>query len=399
MAKGVEPSRRTGALKKKHDLKMARSAHAFVRGSTALFYRWLAESPSAAQPPEGPAVWICGDCHLGNLGPIADADGRVEVQIRDLDHTVIGNPAHDLIRLGLSLASAARGADLPGVTTARMLEEMIAGYQLALRAPAADLVLPEPSSVKAVKRRSLGRRWRQLAKERLDDPRPTIPFGARFWPLLPEERADLQRLLDEPAVRAFALELASPDAETIELLDAAYWVKGCSSLGKLREAAIVQTIGKKSGRRFALIDVKEAAPSAAPAAAGADMPQDPAERVVAGARALSPNLGQRMLAGRLGGAPVFLRELKPQDLKLELTQFTRDEAVLAARYLAFVVGKAHARQLDAAAREAWRAELAARGPGELDAPSWLWRAVVDLAARHEAAYLDHCRRYALAMAA
>ncbi len=74
-------------------------------------------------------MWICGDCHVGNLGPLADAKGRVLIQIRDLDQTVIGNPAHDLIRLGLSLASAARGSDLPGVTTARILEELVAGYQ------------------------------------------------------------------------------------------------------------------------------------------------------------------------------------------------------------------------------------------------------------------------------
>jgi uncharacterized protein (DUF2252 family) len=33
----------------------------------------------------------------------------------------------------------------------------------------------------------------------------------------------------------------------------------------------------------------------------------------------------------------------------------------------------------------------------LDAPSWLWSSVV--VAKHEAAYLDHCRRYALAVAA
>lgn len=378
---------------------MARSAHAFVRGSTALFYRWLDELPPRAQPPRGPPVWICGDCHLGNLGPIADADGRVEVQIRDLDQTVIGNPAHDLIRLGLSLASAARGADLPGVTTARMLEEMILGYQLALRKPAAEIALPEPTSVTAVKRRALGRRWRHLAKERLADTRPTIPLGKRFWPLRPEERADLERLLTDPTVRRFALELAGPDAERIELLDAAYWVKGCSSLGKLRQAAIVQTVGKAGERRFALIDIKEAVPSVAPAAPGADMPKDPAERVVAGARAIAPHLGERMLAAHVGSASVFLRELKPQDLKLELAQFTRGEAVLAARYLAYVVGKAHARQLDAAARKAWHAELSAQGPGDLEAPSWLWRAVVDLSARHEAGYLDHCRRYALAAAA
>jgi uncharacterized protein (DUF2252 family) len=32
----------------------------------------------------------------------------------------------------------------------------------------------------------------------------------------------------------------------------------------------------------------------------------------------------------------------------------------------------------------------------LDAPSWLWSCVVELAAAHEAAYLEHCRTYALA---
>jgi uncharacterized protein (DUF2252 family) len=49
------------------------------------------------------------------------------------DQTVIGNPNHDLIRLALSLSSAARGSDLPGVTTAHMLEQMMIGYQKALK--------------------------------------------------------------------------------------------------------------------------------------------------------------------------------------------------------------------------------------------------------------------------
>ena len=107
--------------------KMARSAHAYVRGSTVKFYEWL-EAQERRSLPEGPPVWICGDCHAGNLGPVANAKGQIEIEIRDLDQTVIGNPAHDLIRLGLSLATAARGSDLPGVTTAKMLEQMIEGY-------------------------------------------------------------------------------------------------------------------------------------------------------------------------------------------------------------------------------------------------------------------------------
>ena len=122
---------RSAALLQARNLKMARSAHAFVRGSTAKFYEWL-ESADGRAAPSGPAIWICGDCHVGNLGPVANADGKIAIQIRDLDQTVIGNPAHDLIRLGLSLATAARGSDLPGVTTAKMLEQMVEGYCAAL---------------------------------------------------------------------------------------------------------------------------------------------------------------------------------------------------------------------------------------------------------------------------
>ena len=106
---------------------MARSPGAYVRGNTVRYYEWLERLESGALP-EGPAIWICGDCHVGNLGPVGNARGKIEIQIRDLDQTVIGNPAHDLIRLSLSLASAARGSDLPGLTTVKMLERIMHEY-------------------------------------------------------------------------------------------------------------------------------------------------------------------------------------------------------------------------------------------------------------------------------
>ncbi|RMS92670.1 hypothetical protein ALP57_02170 [Pseudomonas coronafaciens pv. oryzae] len=128
--KTPRPNARHKPLTDLRNLKMARSAHAFVRGNTAQFYEWL-HSQSGRRLPSGPPVWICGDCHAGNLGPTGDSKGRIDMHIRDLDQAVIGNPAHDLVRLGLSLATAARGSDLPGVTTARMLEEMMQGYEEA----------------------------------------------------------------------------------------------------------------------------------------------------------------------------------------------------------------------------------------------------------------------------
>jgi len=60
------------------------------------------------------------------------------------------------------------------------------------------------------------------------------------------------------------------------------------------------------------------------------MPRDNAERVVAGARALSPNLGERMMAGRLFDKSVTVRELMPQDLKIELEQLSREQATAIA---------------------------------------------------------------------
>ena len=379
---------------------MARSAHAYVRGNTAQFYEWLCASPVSKRVPTGPALWICGDCHLGNLGPLSDGDGNIEVQIRDLDQTVIGNPAHDLIRLGLSLATAARGSDLPGVTTARMIEGMVEGYETALAGRSDAGQTPEPDAVKAVKRQAMGRKWRHLARERIDGVDPAIPLGKKFWKLEDRELAALKALFEDDGIKRQILSLhLGRDNCDVRLVDAAYWMKGCSSLGLLRYAALISIKGSKDRSNYALVDLKEAVQAVAPVAPGADMPTDEAERVVTGARALSPYLGERMIAAKLLERSVFIRELAPQDLKLEVDQFSHGQAVKAARYLAHVVGKAHARQMDGQQRVKWRRALLDHRGNEIDAPSWLWESVVDLSGSHEVGYLEHCRRYALSAAA
>ncbi len=389
------PEDRAERLVRTRRLKMARSAHAYVRGSTTRFYEWLEQAGKSL--PDGPDIWICGDCHSGNLGPLADAGGKVEVQIRDLDQTVIGNPAHDLIRLGLSLASAARGADLPGVTTARMVEAMVDGYAEGLSAPPdSDAVEAKklPRIIRNLVQLSLKRRWRHLAEERMEDVKPVLPLGSKFWALSEEERSGLDTLFASEPVTAMVARLYGGSG-AIEILDAAYWVKGCSSLGRLRYAVLVGIGEGESGGRMRLMDIKEAAQAAAPRAESAKMPRENAERVVVGARALSPHLGTRMLAARLLDRSVVLRELMPQDIKIELDRLAQDEATSVARFMGLVVGRAHGRQMDEFTARRWAAELARARSKTLEAPSWLWSSVVELVASHEAAYLEHCRRYAL----
>ena len=396
--RGALPSlqERSAILDHTRQLKMARSAHAYVRGSTRQFYAWL-RSASSAEVPDGPPVWICGDCHVGNLGPLVDADGEIEVQIRDVDQTVIGNPAHDLIRLALSLVMASRSSDLPGVTSVRMLEEVMAGYEEALAFGNGELPrMAAPESVRIAMREAGGRRWRHLANERIGDATPAIPLGKRFWKPEADEREALDALFKEEKVHALITAMKKRNAgDQVELLDAAYWMKGCSSLGRVRYAALVG-VGAGRKRNLALIDIKAAVEAAAPAAEGAKMPKDDAKRVVEGARHLSPNLGDRMLAAHLNGQPVVLRELAPEDLKLEVEDLTCEDAKTAARYLAAVVGVAHGRQMTLADRGEWLKSLKRRRSKTLDAPSWLWTSVVELVGQHESAYLEHCRKYALA---
>jgi uncharacterized protein (DUF2252 family) len=393
------PADRADRLAETRRLKMARSAHAYVRGSTAKFYEWLEADP--VDVPEGPPIWICGDCHIGNLGPLADSKGRVAVQIRDLDQTVIGNPAHDLIRLGLSLASAARGSDLPGVTTARILEQLMVGYEAAL---SGDFdhdgeKAMRPGAIRGLLARSVRRRWRHLAAERLDTAKPLVPLGRKFWALTREERRALGELFATDEMRSLITHLQSRgDDDPVSLVDAAYWMKGCSSLGRLRYAAMLR-IGEGRGSSLCLVDIKEATAAAAPRAPSAQMPRDNAVRVVTGARALSPNLGNRMIAARLLGKSVIIRELMPQDLKLEVNGLTQTKAMALAAYLAGVVGRAHGRQMSLETRTAWLSDLTMARPATLDAPGWLWSSVVSLLAIHEQAYLEHCRRFALALAA
>jgi uncharacterized protein (DUF2252 family) len=275
------------------------------------------------------------------------------------------------------------------------------GYRSALNGRHAKPADVDAAPVQRVMQEALRRRWKHLAEERIDDVRPTIPRGDKFWEVSKSERKALCELVTSDEMRSLVTGLRGrDDTSDIELLDVAYWVKGCSSLGRLRYAVLVgvEHEDRKSGD-ICFLDIKEATTAAAPRAAKAQMPRDNAQRVVEGARNLAPHLGERMLAGRLMERSVVVRELMPQDLKLEIETLTPEEAVHAARYLASVVGHAHARQMDRSLRQEWRKAFERSRSRTLGAPSWLWTSVVDLVAMHEGAYLEHCRRYSLPKAA
>jgi uncharacterized protein (DUF2252 family) len=164
----------------------------------------------------------------------------------------------------------------------------------------------------------------------------------------------------------------------------------------LRFAILLGVGGGSAGEAdLCLMDVKEAVQAGAPRAPNVEMPHNDAERVVEGARHMSPSLGDRVLPGHFLGRAVFIRELRPQDLKVEIDRLSREEAMKVAKFLATVVGRAHGRQMDTPTRQIWQGELNRNRQRDFDAPSWLWSSIVELVSSHEAAYLEHCRRCAM----
>ena len=155
--------------------------------------------------------------------------------------------------------------------TARVVETLARGYEIVLESHAArrEFVLEKPPAQVLEILRAAGRRSRkQLFTDRLGKHPSVIPMGKRFWPLTTQERIAVEDLVATQKVRKLVTGLASRhDNAPVKLVDAAYWVKGCSSLGLWRCAAIVEVGGsKKRGKeeggdgealKLALIDIKE----------------------------------------------------------------------------------------------------------------------------------------------
>ena len=253
-----------------------------------------------------------------------------------------------------------------------------------------------PDPIESILQQAFKRRWRHLAEERIKNVKPSIPLGRRFWTVSAEENREIARLFQSTEVQDLVTCLRKRGKnDEIEVLDAAYWVKGCSSLGRLRYAVLIG-IGRESKQdRFCLFDIKEATNAVAPRTAKVSMPRDNAKRIVEGARNLSPFLGERMLATRFLDRAVVARELLPQDLKLELEQSSQKEIVAAAHFLSGVVGIAHSRQMEKSIRAEWISDVTRSRSKSLDAPSWLWTSIVELVSVHEVSYLEHCRKYAM----
>lgn len=393
------PKHREGHLAALKAWKMALDAHAFVRANATLFYEALDDGLDD-DIPGGLPIWISGDCHGENLGAVGNMHGSATLDLNDLDETCVGWAAHDLVRLALDMTVAARSyEELRGVETVGIVAAVLDGYcdVLSRCSPGRPVALGEaPPQLRKLIRHTAEQTRTDLLDRRVPrgaDGKRRFAFGPRYFPLAEHERATIDALIDREEVRMLVASLGDEDPDVeVEVLDAAFRVAGTGSLGCWRAAALVRIGGgKKEGdQRLRLVDIKEALPSHAIRHPKGKTPTDDAERVVSGARALVPMFGERMLAATVLNRHVVVRELLPQDRKVNLDLLKQGEAAPIAKHLGAVVGRAHARQLTPDQATAWSSKLLPKGTCDGHPPEWLWETLIELVGIHEEAYLRHC---------
>jgi uncharacterized protein (DUF2252 family) len=374
-----------GVIERKIE-KISASPLAYLRGSARLFYELLAEHPELAEGPDD-IGHLCGDAHVENFGVYrtARAKGKdaasgaeaseVVFDLNDFDETIVGPFRLDVLRLTTSLILAGREFGADGrrvVALSRALVAAHVGTAFEGRSPPAP---PGPVArlLAKVENRSprdmLDRRTRGSGKDR------RFVLGERYL-ALPKDLADGAREAFSRYVHGQGDSNAF--ADRCEIVDLAFRVAGTGSLGALRVAVLTRGKGDPDGGW--LFDMKEqgapAAEALLPKLAG-----NPAERVLAGARACLESPPRMMGTTELAGTPMLVRRLAPQEDKLDLTRIAPDDLEGLASYLGARLGAAHRRGATAAGTTPWSA--AAQGA--------LVERAITVAGVHEATYLALCK--------
>ena len=328
-------------------LKMARSAHAYVRGSTEKFYEWLvAQRRTRCRKARRCGSVATATSATWGRSPMRRGRGCARPRPRpdgDRQSGARPDPA------GALLATAARGSDLPGVTTARMLETW------STRMP--TCATARPGCGRPVTRAPDG--GRRCAPSRLETARARersrgdvrrLPENKRFWPLTAEERRAIAALVAQPEIARNWRPRPGFAGRTTPTSSCSTPPTGSRVAARWAGSAMPCLLNVGGGQGAIRDYVPARHQGGAPCAlANPTQPVDATtcrgqrRRVVAGARAMSPYLGNRMLAANLGQARRVARvdAARPEARDRPLT---RDEAVKAARFLReWLAAPTHAR--------------------------------------------------------
>ena len=289
--------------------RMQADAFAFFRGSAPLYYARLAAAPPL---PASPAVWLCGDAHVENVGSYRGDNDLVYFDVNDFDEALRGPLLWDVGRLAVSVLLAAARFGMPAAGRQAAVRELLATYAATLATGKAYWL--ERATATGVVRQLL----KAVAHRRA---RTLLAGRARRrggWHLRPGPAILALSAAEHTAVRAAveAWRLVHPAPPCGPVLDVAQRITGVGSLGVPRYIVLAKHL--RPGKLPLLLDFKLAVPAAACGSAELVQPAWPSEahRVVQAQTWLQAVPPALLQAVPLLGHSFVLRALQPVADKL-----------------------------------------------------------------------------------
>lgn len=340
-------ARRAPGLVAEKYQRMAATPQGLFRGSPQLFYKDLATLDPGLLT-RGPKALLLGDLHLGNLGAIAKADGKLAWGLVDVDEAAAGSVHAELRRMATSIRLAAEEGGLGKGEADDLVKRFTKAYhheleQLAKGRGGKGADLPK------VVTEFLDDADKKSRKAWLDELAPKGPGGRRF--ARGEKALEVPKASAEEVVEAFAAYRKSLSKEEASALggyhvaDVIAPVAGVSSLGR-RRFRVLALPSKGEGDAL-VFELKEQFAPALALVLPQDQVASQAGRARRAATALNghrvPFLGETRLPGQTTGDGTFLvRRLEPWHGAIEAAKLKKGELEALVEAAGEIVARGHA---------------------------------------------------------
>lgn len=288
---------------------MTKSLFRFFRGSSHIYWQDMA---SMGLVLISPLIWGCGDLHLENFGSYKGDNNLVYFDLNDFDDAAL-MPAHwELSRMLSSILVAfqsleieqrkAEKLSLMFVNTYR--ETLVNGKAVYIERQTAEGIVCD--FLKQVE----NRKYRELLKKKTHKHLTEIQILLDERKHLSLDKGFKDRLLSH--VQNW-LEKDEVTPYNYQIIDASFRVAGTGSLGLKRYVLLLKSSNDK-GAKYLLLDMKEAAPSAAEPYLKVEQPNfgSTAQRVIELQKRMQ-NVSPRLLSFvNFEGKEYIIEELQPE---------------------------------------------------------------------------------------
>ena len=288
---------------------MARDAFAFYRATAHLFFGDL----EASRLPKSPLTWCSGDLHLENFGTFKGDNGLAYFDVNDFDEACLLPISWDLARFVTSIWIAGPALKLNAIARRTAIRTFLTEYQHQLSEGKARWLerATAEGPVRELLRQLRNRTSAMLLEKRTIRKRTGLRIrddGKHALPITKAQRQTAFQLVSE----------CRHPQPAFDPVDAARRIAGLGSLGLDRYVVLVRHRGENG--RYEVLDVKEAAPSAAAVHRARTQPRWPSEagRVIEVQRRCQAAAPAFLSVGVLEGKSYIIRQLQPLEDRLNL---------------------------------------------------------------------------------